>query len=243
MKNQPTFYEILHVQPDAPSAVIKASYRTMMQRLKMHPDLGGDHAQAVSINEAFATLIDPARRTEYDRQLQLADRNRGRAEPAPQPSASAPPPRPPAPSRDTAACGFCEAPCPAGDAEWSDGACATCGSPLFSAEKHEAGADSRRAIERVPRNMPMTFRLAKSRHQIWTGTTEDVSLNGMRFLSRIEIPIGERLRIECDFCSAVGVVTSSRRHTGNRPGRWQCGVEFSRLRIKHARGGLFSTVA
>ena len=61
------YYKILHVQPDAPDQVIKASYRTMMQRLRMHPDLGGDHLTAALINEAFRTIGDPARRALYDR--------------------------------------------------------------------------------------------------------------------------------------------------------------------------------
>src|SRR6188508_3891940 len=64
------YYKILHVQPDAPDQVIKASYRTMMQRLRMHPDLGGDHLTAALINEAFRTIGDPARRALYDRWLQ-----------------------------------------------------------------------------------------------------------------------------------------------------------------------------
>ena len=45
------------------------SYLTLMRRLKMHPDLGGDHARAALINEAFATLVDPVRRAAYDRVL------------------------------------------------------------------------------------------------------------------------------------------------------------------------------
>jgi DnaJ-class molecular chaperone len=50
--NRRNYYRILHVQPDAPTEVIKSSYRTLMQRLKMHPDLGGDHSEAALINEA-----------------------------------------------------------------------------------------------------------------------------------------------------------------------------------------------
>ena len=67
MRNRRNYYRVLHVQRDAPPAVIKASYRAIMQRMTVHPDLGGDHAQAVLINEAFHTLSDPARRAAYDR--------------------------------------------------------------------------------------------------------------------------------------------------------------------------------
>ena len=60
------YYRILHVQPDAPTAIISASYRTLMQQLRNHPDLGGDHENAVLLNEAHAVLTDPERRAAYD---------------------------------------------------------------------------------------------------------------------------------------------------------------------------------
>src|SRR4030095_16101464 len=66
MENRHNYYRILHVQPDAPTEVIRASYRTLMLRLGMHPDLGGDHWNAALLNEAFATLVDPVKRAQYD---------------------------------------------------------------------------------------------------------------------------------------------------------------------------------
>jgi hypothetical protein len=41
MKNRRNYYRILHVQEDAPEEIIRTSYRTLMQRMRMHPDLGG----------------------------------------------------------------------------------------------------------------------------------------------------------------------------------------------------------
>lgn len=67
--NRRNHYRILHVQPDASADVIRACYRTLVQTLKQHPDLGGDHWQATLINGAYAVLRDPARRAEYDRTL------------------------------------------------------------------------------------------------------------------------------------------------------------------------------
>ena len=43
MQNRRNLYRILHVQPEAPLEIIKASYRSLMTKLKLHPDLGGDH--------------------------------------------------------------------------------------------------------------------------------------------------------------------------------------------------------
>ena len=53
MKNKRNYYRVLHVQPDAPKEIIRSSYRTMMQKLRMHPDLGGDDWNASLINEAY----------------------------------------------------------------------------------------------------------------------------------------------------------------------------------------------
>jgi len=68
VKNRRNHYRVLNVQPDAPLAVVKASYRALMQKLRVHPDLGGDETHARLLNEAYAVISDPVRRAEYDRQ-------------------------------------------------------------------------------------------------------------------------------------------------------------------------------
>ena len=69
MKNKRNYYRILYVQPDAPTALIRASYQTLMQKLKQHPDLGGRHWNASIINEAYQVLVDVEKRRAYDRVL------------------------------------------------------------------------------------------------------------------------------------------------------------------------------
>jgi curved DNA-binding protein CbpA len=69
MKNRRNYYRILHVQPDAPLELIKSSYRTLMLKLKNHPDLGGDHETAAVINTAYETLTDSKKRLAYDKEL------------------------------------------------------------------------------------------------------------------------------------------------------------------------------
>jgi|GEM_PF-3250346 len=66
-ENSTDYYQLLHVQPDAPTEVIKASYRVLMQKLKLHPDLGGDNIHAALVNQAFDTLTDAVKRAEYDK--------------------------------------------------------------------------------------------------------------------------------------------------------------------------------
>lgn len=91
--NRRNHYRILHVQPDAPYEVIRANYRTLMQKLKLHPDLGGDHWTAVQVNTAYAVLSDPARRKAYDRNLlasyDIATLSRGPLQPGPRPADAA----------------------------------------------------------------------------------------------------------------------------------------------------------
>lgn len=246
MKNRRNFYRLLQVQADAPVEVVKASYRAIMQQLKVHPDLGGDHAEAALINEAFATLSDPNRRAEYDQRLKPVGliRHRGAPPASPPPVTSVPTARPTVvEAAKPPTCSFCNAPCPRAQVEWHEGTCSACSSPLFPAKKHQDGEDTRRAIGRVPRNTPVVFWLATSGTRRHAGTTEDLSMNGMRFLSTAEVLVGTRVRIECDFCSAVAVVRRAVRDSKDPSAGWHCGVEFLTLRFRHERGGILSTIA
>lgn len=69
MKNRRNFYRILHIQPEAPGEIIKASYRGLMTKLNAHPDRGGDNETAALINQAYAVLGDPLKRKKYDEML------------------------------------------------------------------------------------------------------------------------------------------------------------------------------
>ena len=63
------FYRILHLQPDAPPEVVRSNFLALMQKLRIHPDLGGEHWDAAQVSEAYAILSDAERRAEYDREL------------------------------------------------------------------------------------------------------------------------------------------------------------------------------
>ncbi|MCK5830936.1 MAG: DnaJ domain-containing protein [Methylococcales bacterium] len=70
MKNsQRNFYRILQIQPDAPLGTIKNNYRTLLHKLRLHPDLGGENNTASAINLAYATLRNSVKRASYDRKL------------------------------------------------------------------------------------------------------------------------------------------------------------------------------
>ncbi len=96
MPDQPTYYEVLQVDPHASSEVIEAAYRSLAK--KYHPDVNWqpDAASAMKrVNEAYQTLRDPGKRAAYDRWLFA----RGQPEPSEAPPRPQEPPPPPPPKR------------------------------------------------------------------------------------------------------------------------------------------------
>lgn len=69
MDNKRNLYRILHVQPDAPLEIIRSSFRTLMQTMKEHPDLGGDPLRARVIIHAYEVLSHPDKRKAYNDKL------------------------------------------------------------------------------------------------------------------------------------------------------------------------------
>ena len=67
--NRRNYYRILQVQPDATLDIIKNNYRTLLHKLCLHPDLGGENLTASNINLAYATLRHSTKRAAYDSKL------------------------------------------------------------------------------------------------------------------------------------------------------------------------------
>jgi WD40 repeat protein len=70
LKTLPSYYEVLGVGPNAEAETLRKAYRRLAR--KHHPDVSQDpraHENMARINAAFETLIDPAKRTEYDAML------------------------------------------------------------------------------------------------------------------------------------------------------------------------------
>jgi WD40 repeat protein len=66
----PTLYDVLGVERAAKPESLRRQYRKLAR--KFHPDVNADpqsHDVMAKINEAFETLIDPVRRSEYDAML------------------------------------------------------------------------------------------------------------------------------------------------------------------------------
>ncbi len=74
-----TYYDTLGVKQDADSQALRRSYRKLARRF--HPDVNpepGSTRLMARINEAFWTLIDPGRRSEYDAMIRAGLATDGR---------------------------------------------------------------------------------------------------------------------------------------------------------------------
>ncbi len=69
MANIDDFYEILGLEPGASFEQIRSAYRHLARQV--HPDIAGADSSTrfIRINRAYETLIDPRRRSDYDRLL------------------------------------------------------------------------------------------------------------------------------------------------------------------------------
>jgi curved DNA-binding protein CbpA len=245
VKTQPDYYQVLDVAPDAPDAIIQSSYRTLMQRMRLHPDLGGDHEIAALINQAYSVLKNSQSRSEYDK-LRQADEPIADAEPAHQPEREREPePKPAAATRSYGApsqtnvirCQFCGSPCDLGPDFAKDAICATCASPLSPPERHISADGGPRALSRVTKHHPITFYLAWPASRPCSGQSQDISLNGMQFSTSQAASNGQILKIDSDIFRAVGRVAHAQHREEDS---WTIGVEFLALRFENIQGTFVS---
>jgi len=243
MENRRNYYRILHVQPDAPAEIIRSSYRTLMQRLRMHPDLGGDHWNASLINEAYRVLTDPAQREQYDRERELLRRS----DPGAEAGVDSEP-------RDEACdhvaaeepdsyCGFCLAPHEDGRNGDPEAVCPRCESPLFIAERTRFEVTDQRNVKRIERNLAISFYVSWPQQAGHAGRTQDVSPNGMSFVTAHPVTEGRRLKVTSEVFDAVAWVTHCHAIGSEARGRWIVGVAFETLRYNRTRGAFVSTRA
>lgn len=232
------YYEVLHVSRDAPVQIIRGSYRMLMQQLRNHPDLGGDPAKAALINEAYTVLTDPRRRAEYDARLDvLAQMSPGVSESSPGPRREAPPTRILDPFRE---CVFCEAPHDHGKFVEVDAGCDNCGSPLCAAQNRRIEPEDQRAVARVDKRQDIVFYTMWPQAKGFVGHTEDISLHGLRFLTKQELVEGQHIKIVSEVVEAVAQVSNCvyERHGWTT---WcVAGVSFTTLRFAVSVGGFVS---
>jgi curved DNA-binding protein CbpA len=204
-------YRVLHVQPEAPQVVIKASYRALMSTLRSHPDLGGDHEHAAQLNAAYAVLGDPERRAAYDSSLRRAPRRAAAAAP---PAGTPRPARDPSLWRDDRCCPMCGT--AFGRLAPRAPRCSSCDGPLTpapSAQLADGELLGRRRGERYARPQDAQLRLAPGGPPQGV-RVKDLSLTGISLHCRTPLPQGTPFRVTAAGFDAVAVVVARRPQDG-----------------------------
>ena len=226
MKNRRNYYRILHVQPDAPQAVIRASYKALMLELKQHPDLGGEHWNATVLNEAFETLSSSEERAQYDRQLFEHYTKTAFPTDRKNPIISY-------------FCPFCKRPL-ARKAQ-PDETCTSCRSPLVSDNAYNP-AQNQRAIERVRKSGRIRF-YRDLPHKPAMGEIVDLSPHGMCFQCRERLAPKMTIKISNNDLSAVAVVVHARKVIGRDRTDYIVGTKFLSVKFHQTKGNFHSTYA
>ncbi len=232
MAPRQNYYQILHVCEDAPAEVIRATYRAMMQKMKMHPDLGGDPQKAALLNEAYSVLINPDTRAKYDASLTVL---RANPDHAGDPQGHR--------SRikieqmvKSGLCVFCQLPHRLGDNVRPDSTCRRCGSALYLASKQAHGQDGQRIIQRIEKKWPVSYYAGWPTQRVYIAETQDVSLNGIQLLTNYYVGHDQILKLSSHKLDAVAVVMYIKgAHTLLRQ-RWRVGLEFITLRFHQTHG-------
>ena len=248
----------MQVQPDAAPEVIKASYRALMQKLKFHPDLGGDQWNAVVVNEAYSVLSNPVRRAAYDAEqgVQMMGGGAGnRASSdgyhdtdaantdwggtdadAAQPHST--------PAFESMLCVLCHQLTTVASAMPGPARCRVCRSPLMRVDAARAEDPGKRALPRLERSAPVrylrTYRDGST--QVCQAELENLSPQGMRLSTEHALSIGEVLRVECQLLTAVARVVVS-RVSGDLRAHHIVGIEFITVDFIRQQGSLFASQA
>ena len=192
-------YRLLHVQPDAPTEVIRAAYRALIA--VHHPDAGGDAYQAMLLNDAYALLSDPAKRAAFDTRRASRATARQRTSSLVPVELVAPPAR---------VCPMCRLGLPVRIGR--DTRCTRCRAPLAPALAADA-----RAMPLDRRNVP---RVSKAdwaiMHGDWQAEAVDVrlrdlSLDGISMYSGLALPRQHVVRVISTSFDVVAIVVACRR--------------------------------
>lgn len=226
MSAPPDYYRILHVQPDAPPAIIHASYRTLLQRAV------GNGDETALLDTAYATLGDPQRRTAYDRE-RLSRRDIPADDPPHDDTVVDPLGAP-----GTRNCLFCGTPHGLQRVLERDDECGHCASPLFAAERHRFEYLGQRMLNRIPKQHGIDLWVTWPQATPIRALMRDLSLNGMQFVSAVRLQLNQVVRIDCSELRALGRIAHLERDRDS--GGFSTGVEFLTLRFRQARGSFVS---
>ncbi len=229
MKNRRNYYRILQVQPDAPLEIIRACYHTLMHTLKKHPDLGGEHWNAVILNEAYETLSDMNKRAEYDKMLFEFYIKK----PFPKVSSHKKP-------FISIFCPFCKRPL-ARKAKPGE-SCPTCRSPLQSNNNQEVlNRDYNRSVNRIKRSGNIRY------YSYWPQRGQkakiiDLSPRGIRFLCCEELKQKLIVKLSSPLLKAIVKVVNTQKKEIDGKAFYTIGAQFLTVTFANPKGSFFSTV-
>ena len=221
-----------------------------MQRLKQHPDLGGDHWNAALINEAYRVLTNMQSRKQYDHERQLIRRGSSFSKPVNYAADATAGPSVRQSAYKSAACTsttpaadclFCLIPQDSSMSDHPDAVCSNCASPLCAASEWLLEHSSQRTIKRVEKQFNIDFFTTWPQTDPCSGQTLDVSPNGMRFISQRHLGEGRNIKIASSVIEAVALVTHCQYNDDTNS--WIVGVAFETLRLAHSQGVFFSAKA
>jgi hypothetical protein len=227
MSAPPDYYRVLHVQPDAPAAIIHASYRTLVQRA-LGTTRGSE--EVALLDAAYAVLGDPQRRASYDLE-RLAGPNAARHDTLDETGAPG-----------TRNCLFCGVPHGLQRALERDDECARCGSPLFAAERHRYEVSGQRMLHRIPKRHAIDVWVTWPQAAPLRAEMRNLSLNGMSFATAVRLQPNQIVRIDCSELRALGRVAHLEPDAETRQ-HFRIGIEFLTLRFRQIRGSFVSAEA
>ena len=227
MNAPPDYYRVLHVQPDAPAAIIHASYRTLVQRA-LGASRGSD--EIALLDMAYAILGDPQRRTAYD-QDRLGEG-----------TAAHPETHDPDGAPGTRNCLFCGTPHGLRRVLERSDECGHCASPLFAAERHRFEYSGQRMLNRIPKRHAIDIWVTWPQVAPIKSEMRNLSLNGMSFVSAVRLQLNQVIRIDCSELRALARIAHLERDAEGSGG-FTVGVEFLTLRFRQIRGSFVSAEA
>jgi curved DNA-binding protein CbpA len=207
--NQRNYYRILQIQPDAPIAVISASYQTLS---KSSPQ------DIALLDEAYQTLSDPRSRQQYDAQFAASNFSYRSAEKPTQASTSLIKgegnkfsSRLTAESYQTVIthyCSFCKTPYIPQTNGYQSENCGECASPLFVLQQENL-TSPRRTTMRINFKGKFIF------YPFWPsipyqGLFQDLSPTGIRFLTKRSVDLRDIIKIDAPNLQAVAEITHQR---------------------------------
>ncbi len=252
MDNKRNYYRLLHVQFDAPSTVIKSSYRSMMQKLRMHPDLGGDEDYAKLLNEAMSILLDKEKRAEYDRSQKSniygqrprqgpLSGNKNADEVVKEQDTTIQKLDNPV---NTGFCLFCNSLLVTDVVnaytlpDVFNNECAVCKAPTQKVGDYPHSTKKKiRALQRVAYDLSTDVKLNSTGEPSLQMDMQDFSIQGACLISVDDVPTEQRILILSDYVKAVSEVKYSHQ---NVDGSWRLGVKFYTLKLTIPKGELIS---